>query len=168
MATHLRIPQRYPSDGIEFRIVPPMIDLRQILQDKRDLLDRQLAEAKFTRDHAATPTESHSDKTRQNAEQLMDTLSDAKKKLRTLEIELHKLPSFSNTATTNTLVTLRTPLGIKNFLLVPDGFGGQTTGDTFLLSVSSALAQSFLNQKVGYTFSFNGGAYQIIFLNPNS
>lgn len=144
-----------------------MIDLRQVLQGKRDLLDRQLAEAKFTRDHAATPTESGSDKTRQNAEQLMDSLNDAKKKLKPLELELNKLPPFSNTATANTLVTLRTPLGVKNFLLVPEGFGGQTIGDAFLLSVSSALAQSFLNQKVGYTFSFNGGAYQIIFLNPN-
>ncbi len=145
-----------------------MIDLRQILQDKRDLLDRQLAEAKFTRDHAATPTESHSDKTRQNAEQLMDTLSDAKKKLKLLETELHKLLPFSNTAAANTLVTLRTPLGAKNFLLVPEGFGGQTIGDTFLLSISSALARAFLNQKAGYTFSFNGGVHQIIFLNPNS
>ncbi|MBI2326242.1 hypothetical protein HYU91_02530 [Candidatus Collierbacteria bacterium] len=144
-----------------------MIDLRQILQDKRNLLDRQLAEAKFTRDHAATPTESHSDKTRQNAEQLMDTLNDAKKKLQSLETGLNKLPPFSNTATANTLITLRTPLGVKNFLLVPDGFGGQTIGDTFLLSVSSTLAQSFLNKKAGYTFSFNGGVYQIIFLNPN-
>ncbi len=145
-----------------------MIDLRQILQDKRDLLDRQLAEAKFTRDHAATPSESGSDKTRQNAEQLMDSLNDAKKKLRLLEIELTKLPSFANLAAANTLVTLRTPLGVKNFLLVPEGFGGQTIGDTFLLSVSSTLAQSFLNKKVGYTFSFNGGVYQIIFLNPNT
>jgi len=168
LATHLRIPQRYPSDGIEFRIVPPMIDLRQILQDKRDLLDRQLAEAKFTRDHAATPSESGSDKTRQNAEQLMDSLNDAKKKLKALELELNKLPSFSNTATTNTLVTLRTPLGVKNFLLVPDGFGGQTIGDIFLLSIATPLAKTFLNQKVGYTFSFNGGAYEIIFLNPNT
>lgn len=145
-----------------------MIDLRQVLQDKRDLLDRQLAEAKFTRDHAATPSESGSDKTRQNAEQLMDSLNDAKKKLRTLETGLNKLPPFGGIATVNTLVTLRTPLGIKNFLLVPDGFGGQTIGDIFLLSTQSPLAKSFLNQKVGYTFIFNGGAYQIIFLNPNT
>lgn len=144
-----------------------MIDLHQVLQDKRDLLDRQLAEAKFTRDHAATPTESHSDKTRQNAEQLMDSLNDAKKKLKFLEIELNKLPPFSNTAAANTLVTLRTPLGVKNFLLVPEGFGGQTIGDTFLLSTSSALAQVFLNQKAGYTFTFNGGTYQIVFVNSN-
>lgn len=145
-----------------------MIDLHQVLQGKRDLLDRQLAEAKFTRDHAATPTESHSDKTRQNAEQLMDSLNDAKKKLRALELELNRLPPFTNTATANTLVTLRTPLGVKNFLLVPEGFGGQTIGDTFLLSTFSALAQVFLDQKIGYTFAFSGGTYQIIFLNPNT
>lgn len=144
-----------------------MIDLRQVLQDKRDLLDRQLVEAKFTRDHAATPTESHSDKTRQNAEQLMDSLNDAKKKLLLLEKELSKFPPFKGLAIVNTVVTLRTPLGTKNFLLVPEGLGGQTISDTFLLSTSSALAQSFLGQKVGYTFSFNGGVYQIIFLNPN-
>ncbi|MEK7064054.1 MAG: hypothetical protein AAB973_00390 [Patescibacteria group bacterium] len=145
-----------------------MIDLHQVPKDKQDLLDRQLAEAKFTRDHAATPTESHSDKTRQNAEQLMDSLGDAKKKLLSLRLSLAKLPPFKNLATLNSLVTLRTPLGTKEFLLVPEGLGGQTIGDTFLLSVSSALAQSFLNKKVGHTFSFNGGAYQIVFLNPNS
>ena len=98
----------------------------------------------------------------------MDSLNDAKKKLKALELELNKLPSFGSIATANTLVTLRTPLGVKNFLLVPDGFGGQTISDTFLLSVSSALAQVFINKKVGYTFSFNGGAYEIIFLNPNT
>lgn len=145
-----------------------MIDLHQVLQEKLEFLDRQLAEAKFTRDHAATPTESHSDKTRQNAEQLMDSLSDTKKKLELLRFSLAKLPPFKSVAATNTLVTLRTPLGTKNFLLVPEGLGGQTIGDTFLLSVSSPLAKSFLNKKVGYTFTFNGGEYQTIFLNPNN
>lgn len=144
-----------------------MIDLAKVLQEKTDLLDRQLAEAKFTRDHAATPTESHSDKTRQNAEQLMDSLSDAKKSLQQLRLSLAKLPPFKNLATLNSLVTLHTPLGTKEFLLVPEGLGGQTIDDTFLLSVQSPLAKVFLNQKTGYTFTFNGGAYQIIFLNPN-
>ncbi len=144
-----------------------MIDLRQILQEKLGLLDRQLAEEKFTRDHAATPTESHSDKTRQNAEQFMDSLNDAKKKLKLLEIELNRLPALSNLATANTLVTLETPLGTKNFLLVPEGLGGQTVGDAFLLSIKSPLAKSFLNQKIDYAFSFNGGTYQIILLAPN-
>jgi len=144
-----------------------MIDLHFVLQEKNDLLDRQLAEAKFTRDHAATPTESHSDKTRQNAEQLMDSLSDAKKRLELLRHVLAKLPPFNNLATANTLVTLRTPPGKKNFLLVPEGLGGQTINNTFLLSVESPLAKSFLNQKIGFTFTFNGGAYQIISTNPN-
>ena len=145
-----------------------MIDLHFVLQEKNDLLDRQLAEAKFTRDHAATPTESHPDKTRQNAEQLMDSLSDAKKRLELLRHVLAKLPPFNNLATANTLVTLRTPPGKKNFLLVPEGLGGQTINNTFLLSVESPLAKSFLNQKAGYTGSSNGGAYQIISLHPNS
>ena len=144
-----------------------MIDLPQVLKEKIDLLDRQLVEAKFTRDHAATPTESHSDKTRQNAEQLMDSLSDAKKRLEVLRLTLSKLPPLKGLATTNTLVTLRTPLGKKDFLLVPEGLGGQTINDTFLLSVESPLAKSFLNQEVGHTFTFNGGSYQIVFLNPN-
>lgn len=145
-----------------------MIDLHQVLQEKLDLLDRQLAEARFTRDHAATPTESGSDKTRQNAEQLMDSLGDAKKKLKLLGLSLNKLPPFNNLAATNTLVTLRTPPGNKEFLLVPEGLGGQSVGSVFLLSVESPLARSFRGQKVGYTFTFNGGGYQIIFLHPNS
>lgn len=145
-----------------------MIDLHQVLQQKLDLLDRQLTDAKFTRDHAATPTESHSDKTRQNAEQLMDSLNDARKRLELLKNFLNRLPPFNQLATTNTLVTLRTTRGIKEFLLVPEGLGGQTINNVFLLSVESPLAKSFLNQKAGYTFSFNGGTYQIVSLHPNS
>lgn len=144
-----------------------MIDLKQILQGKLDLLDRQLAGAKFTRDHAATPTESASDKTRQNAEQMMDSLGDAKKKLKLLGLSLNKFPPFNNLASANTLATLRTPLGNKEFLLVPEGFGGQSIGSVFLLSIESPLAKSFRGQKVGYTFTFNGRGYQIIFLYPN-
>lgn len=145
-----------------------MIDLHRILDEKLALLDRQITEAKFTRDHAATPTESHSDKTRQNAEQLMDGLSDAQRKLRLLGASLKKLPSFNGQAQVNTLVTLRTPLGVKNFLLVPEGLGGQTIGDTFLLSEKTPLAKMFLGKKVGHTFTFNGGGYQIVSLDPNT
>src|SRR3989344_2827997 len=144
-----------------------MIVLRQVIEEKTDLLDRRLAEAKFTRDHAATPTESHSDKTRQNAEQLMDSLGDAKKKLHLLEIEVNRTPPLNSLATVNTLVTLRTPLGTKNCLLVPEGLGGQTINDIFLLSVASPLAKLFLGQKVGYIFTFSGGAHQIVYLNQN-
>ena len=143
-----------------------MIDLHQVPKDKQDLLDRQLAEAKFTRDHAATPTESHSDKTRQNAEQLMDSLGDAKKKLLSLRLSLAKLPPFKNLATLNSLVTLRTPLRTNEFLLVPGGLGGQTINDTFLLSVESPLAKSFLNQEIGYVFTFNGEPTKPFFLIP--
>lgn len=144
-----------------------MIDLNKILDQKIDILDRQIADAKFTRDHAATPTESHSDKTRQNAEQLIDSLGDAKKKLELLKFSLDKFPPFKGLATPNSLVTLRTPLGVKKFLLVPEGLGGQTVDDVFLLSSASPLAKLFLNQKVGFTFDFNGGTYQIVFLHPN-
>jgi len=144
-----------------------MVNLHQVLNDKINLLDRQIAEAKFTRDHAATPTESASDKTRQNAEQLMDSLGDAKRKITTLQRDLDKIPSFNNSALTNTVVTLRTPLGNRVFLLVPEGLGGLSHGETFLLSINSPLAKLFLGQKVGFTFNFNGGSYQIIFLHPN-
>lgn len=145
-----------------------MIDLTEILAKKLALLDRQIADEKFTRDHAATPTESASDKTRQNAEQMLDSLADARKKLRLLEISIKNLPPFNNLATLNALVTLRTPLGLKEFLLVPEGLGGQSVDNVFLLSVASPLAKLFLGHKIGHTFSFNGGACQIVFLHANS
>lgn len=145
-----------------------MIDLNQVLDAKIALLERQLADAKFTRDHAATPTESHSDKTRQNAEQLMDSLSDAKKRLELLRLSINKLPPYKGTAAANTLITLKTPLGNREFLLVPEGLGGQTIDNVFLLSEKSPLAKAFLGQKPGFTFSFNGGDYQIVFVSPNN
>lgn len=144
------------------------IDLPRILTEKIALLDRRLAEAKLTRDSAATPTESASDKTRQNAEQLMDSLSDAKKRLELQKKSLKHLPPFTGLAALNSLVTLKTPLGNREYFLVPEGLGGQTIDDIFLLSVESPLAKSFLNQKPGYAFIFNGGGHQIVFVHPNS
>ncbi|KKT46544.1 MAG: hypothetical protein UW35_C0012G0017 [Candidatus Collierbacteria bacterium GW2011_GWF2_44_15] len=65
-----------------------MINLSDILDQKIAFLEKHLQSAIFERDHSATPMESHSDKSRQIAEQMIDSLNDEKKRLLSLKREI--------------------------------------------------------------------------------
>src|SRR3989339_1089590 len=130
-----------------------MINLNQVLKQKHEALDKQIASAKFDRDNAATPSESHSDKTRQLAEQLMLSLMEEKGKLSFLEKTLSSFPVFNQTAQVNTIVTIsHSQTENKQYLLVPDGLGGVAIDGITLLSISSPLGKQIQKQSVGYKF----------------
>ena len=144
------------------------INLEKIIQDRLSSLDRQIKEEIITRDLAPTPMQSGSDKTRQVAEQMIDSLHQEKKNLLNLKKSLSRFPKFNKTATLNSLVTLKShQAGEKTYLLVPEGLGGSTVNSVFLLSINSLLAQKFLNQKTGFQFNFNDISYQITSIQPN-
>lgn len=136
-----------------------MISLSDIIAQKIAFLDNQIKATEFMRDTAQTPTESHSDQTRQNAEQLIYGLKDEVKRQKQL---LNKLEQFP-------LVTysLRTTSGLKDYLIVPDGVGGQVVDGTYLLAESTPLAKSVIGHKIGHTFSFNQINYEIVFIHKN-
>lgn len=137
-----------------------MISLVDVVNQKLLFLSKRVKDAEYMRDTAQTPTESHSDQTRQNAEQLIYGLKDEVKRQRQL---LTKLGRF-----VPVIYSIRTPTGLKNFLIVPDGVGGQTVDETYLLAESTPLAKLIVGQKIGHNFTFNQANYEIVFIHKNS
>ena len=131
-----------------------VIDLKEILASKIKKLEMQISDVKYERDHSATPMESASDKSRQLAEQLMDALSDEKSKL----VILSRRPNISKPVI---IYTLDTPLGERDFAIVPDGLGGSSSAGTSLLSEKAPLAQQLKDKKIGDTFIFNSQSITI-------
>ena len=132
-----------------------MIDLTQIVNQKILFLQQQIKDTEKARDEAATPMESHSDKTRQNAEQLIYALKDEVKKQMNL---LDKVFGFKVIT-----YSVRGPLGLKDYATVPDGLGGQTINNVYLLAQSTQLAKNLLDKKPGHTFTLNDSLYEIVF-----
>lgn len=145
-----------------------MIDLPRLVENRISVIDGQIKEAKNVRDTAATPTESGSDKTRQIAEYLVDSLIGERDKLVALKNKIAGHSQFDSRATLNTIVTLKSSGSEVIYLLVLDGLGGFRVDNIFLLSVDSPLANAFLNQRTGYRFSFNNIDYEIISIRPNT
>jgi DNA-3-methyladenine glycosylase II len=105
--------------------------------------------------------ESQHDQTRATADQLLQTLENQAFRLNQLGKQLTTLPKSSQSAGLNTLVTLESNNKTTTYLLVPEGLGGTTHANITLLSTTSPLASSFLNHKLGFTFTFNQTDYQI-------
>lgn len=132
-----------------------MIDLKKILSEKINKLELQISDVKFERDNSATPMESGSDKSRQLAEQLMDALSDEKNKL----IFLSRQTCISKAIV---IYTLNTPLGERDFAIVPDGLGGISVEGVSLLSERAPLAVQLVSQKEGSEFIFNNQKITVV------
>ena len=137
-----------------------MTSLSDIINQKISFLQLQIKDTEKARDEAATPMESHSDQTRQNAEQLIYALKDDLKKQRTL---LQKLSSYNPTK-----YSVRNPSGLKDYLIVPDGAGGQTIDNVCLLAESTPLAKNLIGKNPGHAFAVNGSAYEIVFVEPGT
>lgn len=131
-----------------------MIDLSLILDQKISLLEKHISSAVFERDHAATPMESASDKTRQLAEQKIDALRDEKDKLNSLKRSIKNYRPK--------LYTLGTAQGERQFLLVPEGLGGQTFNGYTLLSINSPLGEKLLHTRQNDAVGLNGNQYTIL------
>jgi hypothetical protein len=133
-----------------------MIDLTQIINQKIDFLLQQIKDTEKARDEAATPMESHSDQTRQNAEQLIYALKDEVKRQKLL---LSKLDQYKAI-----LYTVRSSAGLKDYLVVPDGLGGQSIDNVYLLAESTPLAKNLIGKKPGHTFPLNSSLNELVFI----
>lgn len=131
-----------------------MIDLLPMLEEKIKKIELQISSAKFDRDNAATPMESASDKSRQLAEQLMDALTDEKSNLLFLKKRIGKI--------TNTIYTLSTAFGEKEYAIVPDGLGGGVASGITLVSSKSPLAQILSSKSNNEKFTFNGQEFTVL------
>ena len=143
------------------------IELKKILKTNIDRIDKQIKEEIITRNSAPTPIQSGSDKTRQVAEQMIDSLHQEKKDLLVIKKTLVNLPKFNQNASVNTLVTLHSYGKEKIFLLVPEGMGGVSVDEVFLLSIKSPLVKKFIGKNLGFKFNFNNSPYKIVSIQPN-
>ncbi len=129
-----------------------MVSLQTILDERLVALDGQIAIAEFERDHSATPMESHHDKSRQLAEQLIDALRIEKNEVVSLSNIIHN-PKYQ------LVYLLSTPLREKSIMVVPNGLGGRTFDNITLVSDTSPLGQILANQAEGNSFELNGSEY---------
>lgn len=144
-----------------------MIDLHQIIDQKIISLQSSMARTKHERDTSATYRDTNHDQSRSIAERFLGSLEVEYRKLEALKKQLLNLPSFHHQADINTLITIMTPSGNKDYLLVPDGLGGIKAGSIVLLSVSTPLASCFVGHSSGFKFSFNGETYVLVSVRPN-
>lgn len=131
-----------------------MIDLNSKINKDLAAIDRQIKQAATERDESATPMESHSDQTRQIANQLYNSLLEEKQKLLELKSVIAKynlvwhIQNLSDKAT-------------RKYFVVPNGFGGTMLEDVMLLSEKTPLAKKISGMKVGYEFDLNGQMFRI-------
>jgi len=131
-----------------------MIDLSLILDKKIANLEKHIQTAIFERNNSATPTESHSDKTRQLAEQKIDALNDEKNKLFLLKA---KLKSY-----TPTIFRLSSPQGERAFALVPEGLGGEVHDGLTFLSENSPLGSKLSRSNAGDKITLSTTEFTIL------
>lgn len=143
------------------------INLDKLVQNHLHRIDRQIKGEIITRNSSPTPIQSSSDKTRQVAEQMIDSLYQERNKIIAIKKKLTNLPKFNQTASLNTFVTLQSKEEKKTFLLVPEGVGGISVDEVFLLSSKSPLVQNFLGKTLGFKFTFNNSAYEIVSIQSN-
>ena len=137
-----------------------MINISAVLNQKLATLEKHLQSAIFERDHSATPMESHSDKSRQLAEQQIDALCDEKNKLIALKNKISKHPLV--------IYHLSTPSGERSLALVPEGLGGIIVDETTLVSDQSPLGDFLRHSKAGDKTTINGQIMIVLSSSTNS
>ena len=141
-------------------IIQRVINLSAIIDQKLVSLEKHLQSAIFERDHSATPMESHSDKSRQLAEQQIDALNDEKTRLIALKNKISKHPLV--------IYHLSTSSGERNLALVPEGLGGIAVDGITLVSDISPLGDILKRSKAGDKITFNGQIMTVVSSTANS
>lgn len=106
--------------------------IKESLAKEKLMLEKLLGAAKFARDNAPTPTESHSDTTRSEQEKLVHAL-EARVKL--VDQQMKALDKAE--------VRYVEQNGMK-LVLVPEGMGGKKIDDVMLVSVNSPLGAKLM------------------------
>lgn len=132
-----------------------MVDLKQKISSDLEKIERQIQQTAKERDESATPMESHSDQTRQIANQLYNSLLEEKKKLLELQGQISKFNK------TYSIKNLRDN-SVRNYYIVPNGLGGSNLDGIYLLSNSSLLAQKIDGKEKGFEFELNGQRFVIL------
>ena len=130
------------------------LDLQAVLNSQKTKLLMAIKEAKKARSEAPTATESYSDQSRYEADKLVHAFEDDLSKLEALstEISIHK----------PTLYHLKNDQAEKQFLLVPEGLGGQMIGSIQTISGSSPIGQKLTSTKIGDYITIGGTDWVLV------
>jgi len=133
------------------------------LEKEQGLVQRTLEHARFTRDHAPSAMESHSDTTRSEFEKLVFALEDKLKKINSDIKLLAKAPGISGNGPVAvwSLVTLNGVAAPMSVIVVPPGLGGRKLGDKTLLSSDSPLGSLLLGSSRGQSVTLNDQVWNI-------
>ncbi len=131
-----------------------MIDLRKILDEDIEKIEKHIRQAAVERDEAATPTESTHDQTRQIANQLYNSLLEERLKLQRLRNVVLKFKKV--------MVVEKDNGEIFRFMLVPDGLGGRKVEEATLVGENSPLGQKIKDLGVGDKYEINEGVFRIV------
>lgn len=131
-----------------------MVDLKKVLAEEIEGVDKWIKQSATERDEASTPTESTHDQTRQIANQLFNSLLDER-------LRLQKLSNI--VAKYKEILVMETSAGKKQkFMIVPDGLGGKKVDEVVLVGEGSNLGQKIASLKVGESTDLNGNTYFVI------
>ncbi|HBC72606.1 MAG: hypothetical protein UX91_C0004G0014 [Candidatus Amesbacteria bacterium GW2011_GWB1_47_19] len=133
------------------------------LRQEKTLLERNVSRAKFTRDHAPSAMESHSDTTRSEFEKLVFALESQIREIDNRLKLLASVPQISDTGKIRiwSQVTLKNPSSVLKLILTPTDLGGRKIRDTLLVSENSQLGATLLGKSPGDKLTFNNQVYVI-------
>lgn len=132
-----------------------MVDLEKILKDRINKIEIQIQKTAKERDESATPMESASDQSRQIANQLFNSLLEEKKEF---ELFLPKIKKFRNIYKVEKVGSNVS----MNYLIVPDGLGGQMYEEVLLVGETSPIGMILSTKKGGEEFRFNSTNYVVV------
>ena len=139
--------------------------IQDCLENEKKQLESAIKKIVVARNESPLPTESRSDTSRIQADNMINKLNEKLKNLEKLTDEMPKtIPENKKT------VGLWSYLEIKNsnykmkFILVPEGYGGREYNGVKLVSISAPLAETVLNKKLNQSIDFNENKLRIYFL----
>ncbi len=133
-----------------------LLAIRKQFEQKKELLERALADARRARAEAPTPTESHSD----------TTMSEKEKLITALEIDLANINKFLSVipqaVTQGETIQMWSYVQTDKMklLIVPDGMGGGQIQDIRLISAGTPLGKAILGKRIGDKFAVNGTEFE--------
>ena len=136
--------------------------LRAELESEIKNAERNLKEARNTRDNAASAMESQHDMTRARAESEIHMYEE---KIRNLTKSIDKIPAENPKCKEVglwCLTKIELPEATMKIVIVPENMGGKKVGEIHYISKVTPLGKSIMKKKVGENFSFSNQAGEII------
>ena len=137
--------------------------IRKLFEHKLQILEKSLLEARIAQRNAPSAMESHSDTTRSEMEKMVTALEI---EIRNIKEKIESIPA--SLTPPNGSVQLWQEVQINNtgtpmtVIFVPDGMGGDTIGQTKLISETTRLGRAMLGKRVGESCDIDGRKVEVL------